>query len=269
MTEEDFTALLAEGMALDVDAYWGAGFLAGRHVTGEGSWRWPDVVRPYLGHASALLDMGTGEGSALLSLGPLPPFTVAYEGWQATMAAATATLRPHGVHLVVCLGADDNTAAARTHPSLPFADASFDVVTNRHESFDAADVRRLLRPAGVFVTQQVGSQETDSVRALLGLPRQGPSWNLDVASAQVSAAGLTVERRGEERVTTRFSDIAALVGYIRSTPWSVPEFDPVRMRSRLRLLHDRCRRSGSVDAVAHRFWLAARTPRRTPAGLHV
>lgn len=261
MTSADFATLLAEGMALDVEAYWGAGFLAGRYLPGEVSWCWPDVVRPRLAGASRLLDMGTGEGSALLSLAPLPPFTVAYEAWWATVPAAVAKLRPAGVHLVVCLGSDENTAEIRTAPTLPLADASFDVVTNRHEAFDPGDVRRLLRPGSAFVTQQVGSDEADSVRALLGLPPQGPVWDLEVACAQLASAGIEVERRHEERATARFSDIAALVGYVRSTPWSFPEFDPVAMRARLEALHGRCLREGSIDAVTHRFWLAARAPR--------
>jgi len=48
------------------------------------------------------------------------------------------------------------------------------------------------------------------------------------------------------------------VGYVRSTPWAVPEFHPVSMRRRLEELHERCGGAGSVDMVAHRFWLAAR-----------
>jgi len=260
VTAQDFDALLAEGMAVDVEAYWGAGFLAGRHLPGEVSWRWPDLVQPCLNGASRLLDMGTGEGSALLSLAPLPGFTVAYEEWQPTVPAALATLRPHGVHLVVCLGADDNTASQRNRPGLPFAAGAFDVVVSRHEAFDAAEVRRLLRPGGWFVTQQVGGKETDSTRALLALPPQGPSWDLQVASAQVTAAGMVVAGAAEELPTTGFTDVAALVAYLRSTPWAVPELDPVAMRERLGLLHERCAREGSVSVVGHRFWLRARAP---------
>ncbi len=261
MTSAEFAALLAEGMAVDVEAYWGAGFLPGRYLPGEVSWQWRDVARPYLANASRLLDMGTGEGSKLLTLAPLPPFTVAYEEWWATVPEAVETLRPAGVQLVVCLGSDENTAQIRTAPALPFADASFDLVTNRHEAFGPDDVRRLLRPGGAFVTQQVGSDESDSVRALLGLPLQGPAWDLDVALAQLAAVEFAVEQQGEERVTARFTDVAAFIGYVRSTPWAVPEFDPVAMRDRLAALHARCGRTGSIDVVTHRFWVAARVPR--------
>jgi cyclopropane fatty-acyl-phospholipid synthase-like methyltransferase len=48
-SDERFELLLAEGVALDVDA------------------------------AKRMLDMGTGDGSVLRSLAPLPALTVAYE----------------------------------------------------------------------------------------------------------------------------------------------------------------------------------------------
>jgi SAM-dependent methyltransferase len=255
-----FETLLAEGLAVDVEEQWGAGFLPGRYLPGEPSWSWPQVARPYVDGAERLLDMGTGDGSWLLTLTPLPSTTIAYEEWWPTVPAATATLRPYGVGLVVCLGADDNPASERIRPRLPFADRSFDVVTNRHEAFDADDVGRLLRPGGRFVTQQVGSEEEASVRGLLGLQPLRQPWTLDVARDELSAAGLAIRDAAEEHVAGRFTDVGAFVAYVRTTPWSAPEFDPVAFRDRLVAVHDHCVRHGGVDIVSHRFWIAAESP---------
>jgi SAM-dependent methyltransferase len=253
-----FDALLAEGLAADVEAHWGAGFIDGRYLPGEPSWTWPELARPYLDSAERLLDMGTGDGGWLRTLEPWPASTIAYEEWWPTVSTAAATLRPYGAHLVVCLGSDDNRVSARTRPRLPFATASFDVITNRHEAFDAHDVRRLLRPGGNLVTQQVSSEEETSVRALLGLaPRGTASWTMEVAQAELDEAGLVVDDGAEERLSTRFTDIAAFVAYVRSVPWSVPEFDPEGMRDRLAALHDRCVRDGAIEAVTPRFWVVA------------
>jgi hypothetical protein len=102
---------------------------------------------------------------------------------------------------------------ARGRPGLPFRSQVFDVVLNRHEAFDPLEVRRIIKPHGRFLKEQVGSEETASVRALLGLPADEHAWTADVALAQLELAGWAVEEVHEDRLTIRFSDIAALIGY--------------------------------------------------------
>jgi SAM-dependent methyltransferase len=243
-------ALLDEGFGLDVEAYWGAGFLAGRYVPGETSWTWPGLVQRYAA-GTALLDLGTGEGGVLAGLPGLPPLTVATEEWLATVPAAARTLLPQGIRLVVCGTARENTApGAPRRLGLPFRDSSYDVVLSRHTAFDPAEVRRVLRPGGVFVTQQVGS-----VRALLDLPRTAATyWDRPEAVRQTEAGGLTVTASGEERPVAVSTDVAALVGYLRTIPWSVPELD----RDAMRPVFERLHAGGRIEAISHRFWLAAR-----------
>jgi SAM-dependent methyltransferase len=152
-------------------------------------------------------------------------------------------------------GARENTHPERpARPGLPFADASYDVVLSRHDAFAADDVRRVLRPGGVFVTQQVGSDETASVRALLGLSTPAEGWDLAEAVRQTEAGGLAVIGSGEERPVCRFTDVAALIGYLRTIAWSVPELD----REAMRPVFERLHAGGRIEAVSHRFWLAAR-----------
>ncbi|MFC0623781.1 class I SAM-dependent methyltransferase [Kribbella deserti] len=248
--------LLDEGFGLDVEAQWGAGFLPGRYVPGEPSWAWTGLVTPWLDGAEALLDLGTGEGGVLAGLPNLPRLTVATEEWLATVPAAARTLLPKGIHLVVCGGGQENTEPdLPPRDGLPFRDASYDVVLSRHEAFDPAEVRRVLKPGGVFVTQQVGSGETASVRALCGLAADPTeSWDLAEAVRQTEAGGLTVIGSGEERPTSTFTDVAALIGYLRGIPWSVPELDRNSLRPAFGKLHAQ----GPFQAVSHRFWLTAR-----------
>lgn len=40
--------------------------------------------------------------------------------------------------------------------AIPFDDASFDLIINRHGEFDAPELYRLLKDNGIFVTEQVG-----------------------------------------------------------------------------------------------------------------
>jgi hypothetical protein len=254
----EFDRLLAEGLSLDVEAYWGAGFLPERYRADEPNWSYEAIARPILTRAESALDMGTGEGGVLAGLAPLPRLTVAYEEWWPTVPAAQATLRPLGVYLVVALGSIDNVPKQdqRRRPSLPFQAAAFDVVLNRHEAFDPFDVRRIIKPRGTFLTEQVGSDEAASVRALLGLPVDNRAWSADVAVGQLQAAGWTVEDLREDRMTMEFSDIAALVGYMRTLPWAFEDLDFGRARARLQQLHAQSR-STPIEAVSHRFLLLA------------
>jgi SAM-dependent methyltransferase len=254
-----FDESMAEGLTLDVEAYWGAGFLAGRIRADEPSWSYEAMARLILTEAESALDMGTGEGGVLANLAPLPPLMVAYEEWWPTVPAAKATLTPLGVHLVVALGSTDNVAKpdAPGRPGLPFRSEVFDVVLNRHEAFDPFEVRRIIKPQGRFLTEQVGSDEAASMRALLGLPVDERVWTAAVAVAQLELAGWVVEEVYQDRLAIRFSDLAALIGYVRSLPWAFEDLDWVTATPRLQQLHALSQLK-PIEAVAHHFLIAAR-----------
>ena len=71
---------VAEGLSVDVEAYWGAGFPTGRYRADRPHWSCEATARAILADAGSALDMGTGEGGVLASLAPLPKLTVAHEG---------------------------------------------------------------------------------------------------------------------------------------------------------------------------------------------
>lgn len=254
----EFDQLLAEGLSADVAAYWGAGLLPERLSAPDPNWSYEAMAKSILSKAETALDMGTGEGGVLASLAPLPNLTAAYEEWWPTVPTAQATLRPVGVHLVVALGSVDNAAqpGEPSRPGLPFRSKVFDVVLNRHEAFDAGEVRRIIKPSGRFLTQQVGSDEAASVRALLRLPVDDRTWTADVAVAQLTAAGWRIEDVREDRLTTRFYDIGALVSYVRTIPWAYPDLDWTSITPRLRQLHTQSQ-AKPIEAVSHRFLVSA------------
>jgi hypothetical protein len=68
----EFDRLIAEGLSVDVEAYWGAGLLTGRYRADEPAWSYEATARTILAEAESALDMGTGEGGVLASLVPLP-----------------------------------------------------------------------------------------------------------------------------------------------------------------------------------------------------
>ena len=236
---------------------WDVGY-DGRIVTAPPPWNFEALVDARIGASPDLLDMGTG-GGEWLSRRPFPKGrTVATEGWAPNVPVAQARLAPLGVRVVAVEGAPDNAdqAGASALPSLPFADAAFHLVTNRHEAFVAADVARVLTPGGTFVTQQIGSDFDAPMRALLGLAPQPPrpAWNLAVAERQVCAAGLQVPASGEGDARMTFADVGALAWYLINLPWTLPGVPRDDWRPRLDALHDR----GALSIGQPMFWLEAR-----------
>lgn len=246
-----YDELVAEGLTTPFEG-WDFGVFQGRYVeVGDADlpWNYPELVRERLTSATSLLDLGTGGGEVLAALQPLPARTAATEGFAPNVPVARERLEPLGVE-VAEVGDDD---------LLPFADDAFDLVVSRHESYDPAEVRRVLRPGGVFVTQQVGGGDLAEVNQALGAPAHGyADWDLAAAGGQLRAAGFTVDWQQEARLPATFHDVGALVLFLRITPWHVPDFTPDRYAQRLRALHTRMVAGEPLRAHSHRFALVAR-----------
>ena len=127
--------------------------------------------------ADTMLDMGTGGGERLSRQPGRPLRTVATEAWPPNVPVAAERLRPLGIPVIQDEGAPDNTAQADgDRGRLPFRDGAFALVANRHEAFRAAEVSRVLRPGGTFVTQHVDFHSSDDLY-LLGQPSLISLWS--------------------------------------------------------------------------------------------
>ena len=227
---------------------WDFGWLAGRWRDASPGWDYRARVTPLVSEATALLDLDTGGGEFLASLAPLPPTTWATEAYRPNVPIARTRLEPLGARV----------AAVSSDGPLPFAEESFDLVIDRHGSFDADELRRVLRPAGRFVTQQVGGEHGIELNRLLGaaLPEH-VGWSPSAAVARLEAAGFSVTVRLEERPMARFLDVGAVVYYLRAIPWQVPEFSVERYRERLLRVHERIGAEGELAVPAHYFYVEA------------
>ncbi|MGZ8743425.1 MAG: methyltransferase domain-containing protein [Nocardioides sp.] len=230
---------------------WDFSELGDRLVTEEPPWSYDALARAALAGARSALDLGTGGGEVLAALADaLPADTVATEGWPPNLSVATRNLAAHGVDVV----AYDSEA----DPVMPFPDERFDVVLDRHESYDAAEVLRLLRPGGVFLTQQVDGRDFEETQAIFGGTTGYPYITLANLRDEAERAGFVVEAAEDWRGAARFADVATLVRYFAFVPWEVPEdFSVERYAEQLLDLH----RSGRpLVFTQRRFYLRARRP---------
>ena len=185
-------------------------------VDGEPPWSYDALARRALSGATSALDMGTGGGELLLTLrDALPTDTLATEGWPPNVPVAREALAPHGIEVVVY--------DSETDPHMPFDDGRFDAVLDRHESYVATEVFRVLAPGGVFLTQQVDGRDFAEWQEMFGGVAAYSDITLDHLRAEAESAGFVVEEEGDWSGTMRFPDVDALVSYVRMVPWEVPD----------------------------------------------
>jgi SAM-dependent methyltransferase len=233
---------------------WDFSHLYDRWTEEHPPWSYADLARDTLRGARSAVDLGTGGGerlSALVDAFPVQMF--ATEAYPPNQAIARRRLEPLGVTVVAYESADV------VGGPLPFADGSLDVVLDRHESYDAREVARVLAPGGRFLTQQVDGRDKPDLLALFGLTPAYPEVALEPFVAAAEAAGLVIERAEEWWGDSVFADIGALVYYVKATG-TVPDFSVARYETVLRGLEERLRASGALRFRCGRFVLAARKP---------
>ncbi|WP_334074826.1 MULTISPECIES: class I SAM-dependent methyltransferase [Paenibacillus] len=213
-------------------------------------WDYRKVVLALMQAETVMLDMGTGGGEFLLSLNPPPGQTYATEAYLPNFELCRKKLPEYGID--VRLVHDDN--------DLPFKDGMFDLVINRHESFSAGEVFRLLKPGGVLVTQQVGGQNNRELsRFLLGGDRMvtDAEFDLNRTARLLEEAGFTVTERREYYPELRFHDIGALVRFARIIEWEFPDFSVDRCFEPLCRLQGQLAERGYITSREHRFFITA------------
>lgn len=243
---------------------WDFSALAGRVEESPVPWDLDDLYRERLAGVRSVLDLGTGGGEHLLRfVDLLPADTVATEGWEPNVPIARAALAGHGIELVAFAQPDDVPDPA----PMPFPDARFDLVLNRHESYHPVEVARVLRPGGYFLTQQVDGREFGEVRGALGLGPHAPGVTYRVLREGLLGADLEIVDGAESVGHYAFADIAALVAYLQLIPWEAPaDFTVDRYAQALYSLHQRGPARGEPLLVERRrFWLLARKPAPAPA----
>lgn len=185
------------------------------HLDARMPWDYEGIAHEAALGARSIVDLGTGGGERFASIveGAHGRLT-ATEEWVVNAPVAQDRLRPFGVGV---LRADSLR--------LPFGDASFDLVLDRHEALEPAEVARVLQPGGKLITQQVGHDVWPELRRFLRSVEFPDHFRQYQDGFR--AAGLRIDdaRRHEERVA--FRKFGELVYMIMLTPHTFPDFDPV------------------------------------------
>ena len=187
---------------------WDFSHLAGRYTEETDlPWDYQGIILDSLTPDMKLLDVDTGGGEFLLSLHHPYANTSAAESYPPNVQLCKETLLPLGIDFHAGDGRD----------ALPFADASFDRIINRHGDFNVQDIRRMLKDGGRFITEQVGAEnDRELVELLLGqTPLPFPEQYLETARRKFCDAGFTILDAQECWRPIKFYDVGALVWFAR------------------------------------------------------
>ena len=212
-------------------------------------WDYRSIVKQYLRDNAELLDYDTGGGEFLLSLKHPHVRTSATEGYPPNVALCRKTLLPLGIHFKECGNAS----------AIPFGDASFDLIINRHGDFDARELHRLLKKRGVFVTEQVGGEnDRDLVEMVLpGTKAPYPHLYLEKQRAVFEQAGFQIIQAEEAFRPIAFYDIGAFVWFARILVWEFPGFSVDRCFENLLNMQHVIEKEGKINGTIHRYLIVA------------
>lgn len=227
---------------------WDFSHLAGRYTEETDlPWDYQGIILDSLKPDMKLLDVDTGGGEFLLSLHHPYGNTSAAESYPPNVQLCRETLLPLGIDFRAGDGKD----------ALPFADASFDRIINRHGDFNVQDIRRMLKDGGRFITEQVGAEnDRELVELLLGqTPLPFPEQYLETARRKFCDAGFTILDAQECWRPIKFYDVGALVWFARIIEWEFPGFSVERCRDRLLRAQELLERNSCIEGRIHRFLL--------------
>lgn len=215
-------------------------------------WDYRSAVLSHLRPEMQILDIDTGGGEVLLSLGHPHRNTAAMENYPPNVALCAETLIPLGIDFRP--GDGDG--------QYPFEDNRFDLVINRHGAFNIGEILRILKPGGLFITQQVGAHNDRELVALLGCDTT-PRFPEQYQSATVEkfrTAGFEILEQQEVFRPIRFFDVGALVWFARVIPWEYPDFSVDTHFAQLLNAQHILEENGAIEGRTHRFFLIARKP---------
>lgn len=227
---------------------WDFSHIEGRYMEeGDLPWDYREEILRHLKPEMRILDIDTGGGEFLLSLNHPHANTAATENYPPNVELCRETLLPLRIDF----------RAADGKGVLPFGDASFDMVINRHGDFNPAEIHRVLKPGGLFITQQVGAEnDRELVELLCGhtdLPF--PDQYLNITEERFSQTGFEILNGRECFRPIRFYDVGALVWFARIIEWEFPGFSVDSCMDRLLQAQRLLDKFGVVEGRIHRFLL--------------
>lgn len=214
-------------------------------------WNFTRILRDYVNKKTVLLDLGTGGGEMLLGIAPFVKKAYGIDHSESMVKTAKNNLRKSLLKDVEFKFADTK--------KIPFLDKSFDVVSCRHAPFYVKEVFRVMKPGGIFITQQVGEKDKQNIKKIFG---RGQSFGEKAGTLmnhyvkELKYSGFKIIRRGIYNATEYYANMEDMIFLLRNTP-IIPDFDTKNDEKNLRKLEKKYGSKKGIKTNSYRFIIIA------------
>jgi SAM-dependent methyltransferase len=230
---------------------WDFSYLSKRVIEEQPHWNYAQRVAELMDSTNSVVDLGTGGGERLLDLRPhWCKRTVAIEDYPPNVRLSHERLEPLGVPVI--------EAVSNELVALPFASGTFDLVINRNTAFHPSDVARVLSSGGTFLTNQVHGLTLLDLLTAFGATPQWAEATPEKYIPLLETAGMAIVDVQNWRGKTRFSDVGALVYYLKAIPWLVPDFNVKAYKDVLFKLQEQLEVNGELAFESRLYLIEAR-----------
>lgn len=229
---------------------WDFSYLNNRIEEEQIPWDYKKIIYKYLDKNDLLLDMGTGGGEFLLTLNHPYHNTFVTESYLPNLELCKNKLGKLGI----------DVRNVTNDSALPFESGMFDIIINRHESYDINEVYRVLKNKGLFITQQVGMKNNlEFSKYLLQDYTRTSMFNNSLEKDTMEAVnlGFNILRKEEVFPYLKFFDVAALVYFAKIIEWEFPKFSVDRCFEQLIELQKQMTTNGFIISKEHRYLIVA------------
>lgn len=224
---------------------WDFSYIKDRYQEQKPPWDYIALAKELVKNSTELLDMATGGGEVFSQLAPFPKKTYAIEEWHPNVSVAEERLAPLGVKVI----------EVESDSDLPFIDGQFDLIVNRHGGYNMKELNRILQKGGQFFTQQVGGGNLLDLMQFFESKQKWPLNALDKRISEFEENGFTIKRSEEWEGKTTFSDVGAVVYFLKAIPWVVDDFSVDSHLPYLERLQEKLEHDGKLTFVSTRYLL--------------
>ena len=116
----------------------------------------------------------------------------------------------------------------------------------------------MLTTGGTFLTQQVHGLWAVDLLAAFDAKPQWPDATPEKYVPRLNEAGMEISNHQDWSGKLRFTDVGAIVYYLKAVPWSVPGFSVDSHLTYLLRLQDRLESNGELVFEARKYLIEAR-----------